>query len=107
MSMRTIQIELPLDRVEFFCVKWKIAELALFGSVLREDFRPESDLDVLVSFKAGTAWSLLDHVVMQEELSDLLKRKVDLVSRRAVEASDNLVRRQAILDSTETVYVAR
>ena len=107
MSIRTIQLELPLKRVEFFCAKWRISELALFGSVLGEDFRPESDVDMLVSFKAGTAWGLLDHAAMQDELSELLGRKVDLVSRRAVEASKNLVRRQAILDSAETVYVAR
>ncbi|HYH44882.1 MAG TPA: nucleotidyltransferase domain-containing protein, partial [Thermoanaerobaculia bacterium] len=69
-------------------------------------FRPESDGDLLVTFDASAEWSLLDHVRMQQELSDLLGRDVDLVSRRAVEGSPNMVRRRAILDSAETIYAA-
>ena len=102
---RTIGIELPQERLANFCRRWQIAELSLFGSVLREDFRPDSDVDVLVSFDPSSSWRLFDQVSMQEELSQLLGRKVDLVSRRAIEASSNWIRRQAILDCLEIVYV--
>lgn len=89
-----------------FCRRWQIAELALFGSVLRDDFRPDSDVDVLVTFAPMADWSLFDHLAMEEELSDLLGRPVDLVSRRAVERSANPIRREAILTTAEPLYVA-
>jgi predicted nucleotidyltransferase len=89
-----------------FCQRWKIRELALFGSVLREDFRPDSDIDVLVTFDGDADWSLLDHVRIQKDLEALLGREVDLVSRRGLERSANWIRRQAILDTAETIYAA-
>jgi predicted nucleotidyltransferase len=89
-----------------FCQRWKVSELALFGSVLGDDFRPESDVDVLVAFLPDAEWSLLDHVQMEEELSTLLGRAVDLVSKKAVERSENWLRRRAILESAEVVYAA-
>ena len=91
------------ERLTAFCQRWRIAELAFFGSVLRDDFRPDSDVDVLVTFAPDARWGLLDFVAMQEELSAILGRQVDLVSRRAVENSDNWVRREAILSSAERV----
>jgi hypothetical protein len=101
-----IQIALPEAKVGEFCRKWKIAELALFGSVLREDFRSSSDIDVLVSFEPHARWSLLDVVEMQNELEAVLGRKVDLVERSAIERSENYIRRRHVLDSAEPVYVA-
>jgi len=101
------EIRIPRDRLEDFCRRWKIAELRVFGSALRDDFRPDSDLDLLVSFAPDADWSLLDHVAMEEELSGVLQRKVDLVSRRAVERSSNWIRRKAILDSAEPYFVSR
>jgi predicted nucleotidyltransferase len=100
---------MPIDdeRIAEFCRRWQIAELALFGSVLRDDFRPDSDVDVLVTFAPTADWSLFDHIAMEEELSNLLGRKVDLVSRRAVERSTNWIRREAILTTAEPLYVAR
>jgi uncharacterized protein len=89
-----------------FCERWKIQELALFGSVLRDDFKPESDVDVLVTFGTDADWSLLDHVRIQKDLEALLGREVDLVSRRGIERSANWIRRQAILDTAETIYAA-
>ena len=77
-----------------------------FGSVLREDFRPDSDVDVLVSFLPEAPWGLFDHVRMEDELSDLLGRRVDLVNRKAVERSSNWIRRDAILTSAKPCYVA-
>jgi hypothetical protein len=102
-----IQIALSQAKVGQFCRKWKITDLALFGSVLREDFRPESDIDVLVSFEPSARWSLMDVVEMQDELETVLGRKVDLVERRAIERSENYIRRRHILESAEPVYVAR
>jgi hypothetical protein len=101
------EICIPREWLEDFCRRWKVAELRVFGSALREDFRPDSDLDLLVSFAPNADWSLLDHVAMEEELSGLLRRRVDLVSRRAVERSSNWIRRRAILDSAEPYFVLR
>ena len=101
-------IRIPVDRhkIAEFCRQWKITEFAFFGSVLRDDFRPDSDVDVLVTFAPDAEWSLFDHVDMQEELSGILGRKVDLVSRRGIERSANWLRRKAILSSAEPYYVA-
>src|SRR5215475_11031671 len=99
-------IPIDHDKIADFCQRWKITEFALFGSVLRDDFRPESDVDVLVTFAPEADWSLFDHIDMEEELSGLIGRKVDLVSRRAIERSDNWIRRKAILNAAEPIYVA-
>ena len=102
-----VKIKVPRDKVVDFCRRWRITELDLFGSALTDDFGPESDVDVLVSFAEDARWSLLDMVTMQEELKQLLGREVDLVERHAVEASENYIRRRHILSSAEPVYVAR
>lgn len=101
------QMVLPEDRIHEFCRTWKITELALFGSVLREDFRPDSDLDVMVSFAPDAHWSLMDLVEMQAELERAVGHRVDLVERSAIERSENYIRRRHILGSLEPVYVAR
>jgi hypothetical protein len=98
--MRTA-IPIPTKQLEEFCRRWKIAELRVFGSALREDFRPDSDLDLLVRFTPDADWSLLDHVAMEEELSGIVGRKVDLVSQRAIERSSNWIRRKTILENAE------
>ncbi len=95
------------DQLAAFCRKWKIEELSLFGSAVREDFGPESDVDILATYAPGAPWSLLDEVRMEDELAALLDRKVDLVSRWAVEHSDNWIRRRAILESAQVIYAAR
>lgn len=87
-----------------FCDRWGVASLELFGSVLREDFRPDSDIDVLVSFQPDANWGLLDHAAMEEELAGLFGRSIDLVSRRAVERSSNSIRRALILDSAVPLF---
>jgi uncharacterized protein len=97
---------LPIEQLQAFCVRWQIRELALFGSALRADFGPASDIDLLVSFADEATWSLLDHLRMQEELAGLLGRPVDLVSRRAIECSANTPRRAAILASAQVVVGA-
>jgi hypothetical protein len=100
------RIALPMAEIEAFCRKWHIVEFALFGSVLRDDFRPDSDIDVLVTFAPDEKWSLLDLVHMQNELCVLLKRDIDIIERRTIESSYNYLRREAILRTAQTIYVA-
>jgi uncharacterized protein len=104
--MTKLAIRLPEQAIRDFCRRWKIVELALFGSVLREDFGAESDVDVLVTFARDAAWSLLDHEQMEQELAALLGREVDLVSRRGIEASANWLRRDETMRTAQPVYVA-
>jgi predicted nucleotidyltransferase len=104
--MKQPQIEIPLDKIEEYCRKWKIKEFALFGSVLREDFRPDSDVDVLVTFEQDTDITFDNLVEMQEEIEKIFGRKVDLIERKLVERSENYIRRRHILQSLEPVYVA-
>ncbi len=99
-------IPIPTRGLDEFCRKWKISELSLFGSALRPDFRADSDLDILVSFAPGADWSLLDHIRMADELGELFGRRVDLVSRRGIERSQNWMRRKAILESARVIYAA-
>ncbi len=89
-----------------FCRRWDIIELALFGSAIREDFEPASDVDILVTFSPEADWGLLDHVQMEMELADLLGRDVDLLTRRAVERSQNPLRRREILETARAIFVA-
>lgn len=92
--------------IRAFCERWRIVELALFGSVLRSDFQATSDIDVLVRFEESHPWTVLDHMEMERELSELLGRRVEITSRAAVEASPNWLRKQAILSSAQTLYAA-
>jgi predicted nucleotidyltransferase len=91
--------------VEDFCRRWKITEFSFFGSVLRDDFGPDSDVDALVSFEEDAHWSLFDLVTMEDELSGILGRHADLVERDGVEQSKNWIRRRAILESAEPYLV--
>lgn len=100
-------VPIPNERLEEFCRRWKIVELRIFGSAIREDFRPDSDLDLLVRFASDADWSLLDHVAMEEELTSIAGRKVDLVTQRAIERSSNWIRRKAILESAEPYFASR
>jgi hypothetical protein len=97
-------IDIPKNQIADFCRRWKITELALFGSVLRDDFRSDSDVDVLVTFAPDARWSLFDHVDMEDELRQVLGRPVDLVNRRGIERSRNPLRRRAILESAQVVH---
>lgn len=100
-------VDIAESDIARYCRKWKITELLVFGSAARDELRQDSDLDLLVSFGPEADWSLLDHVAMTEELSALVGRPVDLVTRRAVERSPNRIRREAILSSARPYYAAR
>ena len=105
--MKNLAEMLPMAEIAKFCQRWKIQELAAFGSVLRADFDSESDVDVIVAFDDDAEWSLLDHIRMQQELQVLLQRDVDLVTKRAVEKSQNWVRRKEILSTASVVFPER
>ena len=100
------KIPISKDEIAAFCKRWQVTELALFGSVLRDDFGPESDVDVLVRFEEEARHTLFDLSRMEEELTTIFGRKVDLVSWRDVEQSRNYIRRKVVLQSAETIYAA-
>ena len=99
-------IEIPTEKIANFCQRWKITEFAFFGSVLRDDFRPDSDVDILVTFGPDAHRTLFDLVDMQDELEAMFGRKVDLVSKRGIEHSRNYLRRKTILNSAQIIYAA-
>ncbi len=99
-----LQIQLPQQQIAEFCQRWKIQEFYLFGSVLRQDFRPDSDIDVMVSFQADAPWGLLEFVRMKGELETIVGREVDLVTKNSIEQSDNWIRGQEILGTAQLFY---
>ena len=99
-----MKLTLPHDEIAAFCRKWNVSEFALFGSVLRDDFRPDSDVDVLLTFAPESRISLFDFPDMKEELETIFARKVDVLSRRGVEQSRNWIRKKAILGTAQVVY---
>ncbi len=88
-SVEKVKVKIPKAKIAEFCKRWNVSELAIFGSALRADFRPDSDVDVLVSFTPEAKVSLFDMVHMQDELNQIFGRDVDLISKRGVEDSRN------------------
>jgi len=86
-------LALPIDEINKFCQHGQIIELSLFGSILRDDFHGDSDIDILVAFAPTANRGLLDRAQMQEELEAVLSRRVDLISKRAIERCSNWIRR--------------
>ena len=101
------RIEIPEVELDAFCRRWKVSRLAAFGSVLRDDFGSDSDLDVLADFEVGARHSIFDVIRMEQELADLAGRPVDFIERNAIEQSDNYLRRRAILESSQVFYDVR
>jgi len=105
--MPDIAIEIDKDKLRDFCRRWKITEFALFGSVVRpEEFREDSDVDVLVRLGPDATVSLSTWLDMREELADIFGREVDLADREGVEEMRNYLRRAAILDTAVFLDVA-
>ncbi len=98
------RLGVPMSRIAAFCERWGVEELALFGSVLRDDFGPNSDIDVLVRFKPGQTPGLFVAARIRSELADMCRRRVDLVHRPTIERSRNYIRRKKILESARVVY---
>ena len=99
--MAAIHISINRLQIKNFCNKWNISRMALFGSVLREDFRPDSDVDVMVAFKPDSQWSLFDIVDMKLELEKMFKRDVDIVEDGTIK---NPIKRRCIYENLEVVY---
>jgi predicted nucleotidyltransferase len=101
-----VTLPVPVDKagLEAFCRKWQIAQLEVFGSALREDFGPESDLDFLVSFAKEAPPLGLEFFRMKRELRDMVGREIDLLTRRTIEQSKNWIRRRSILSSARSIY---
>lgn len=96
-------INIKMDKIKAFCIKWKIVEFSLFGSVLGNEFRPDSDVDVLVAFSEGAKWDLFDLVEMREELKAIFGREIDLLEKGTIR---NPFREHAIMASREILYAA-
>ena len=95
--------DIPFSRIEDFCRRWHIVEFALFGSILREDMRPDSDVDVLVTVADDARLSLYDWVDMEDELRGIFGRDVDLVSKSGLR---NPFRRHEILRTQKVIYAS-
>ena len=104
--MTITAIELPMEKIAEFCDRWQITEFALFGSVLRDDFRPDSDIDVLLTFSPTAKRGLTETLQMRDELQAIFDRKVDLIVKAAIERSENWLRRKNILESAQTIYAS-
>ncbi len=105
--MAVVRVPVSPKKLASFCKRWKVVELALFGSAVREDFSSRSDIDVLVSFAPHSEWGLFDAIQMKQELKELFGRDVDLVTRRALDQSRNSLLRSEILDTAEILYTER
>jgi uncharacterized protein len=102
-----LAVPVPARELAEFCRKWQITQVSLFGSALRDDFGPSSDIDLLVAYAPDSRHSLFDLDAMEAELKGIFGREVDLVSKQAVEQSENYIRRKEILRTAHVIYDSR
>ena len=102
--MQVYSLEIPDNLLKQFCQRWKVSELAIFGSALREDYPQDSDVDILISFEPEIQWGLFDLVNMENELKTIFGKDIDLVEKNAVENSRNYIRRKGILDGAQIIF---
>jgi uncharacterized protein len=107
MTATLANVTVPIEQIQAFCQRWHIVEFALFGSVLRDDFRPDSDIDVLVTFDPNFQRGLTETLQMRDEIQNLFGRQVDFIVKAAIERSENWLRRQNILESARVIYATR
>ncbi|MGD1909072.1 MAG: nucleotidyltransferase family protein [Leptolyngbyaceae cyanobacterium] len=100
------RLGLSPEQISNFCQRWQIVEVALFGSVLRSDFRSDSDIDLLISYAPEARKGLVTKAQIKHELEDLCGREVDVVVKKSIQASRNSMRRKEILCSAQVIYVA-
>ncbi|HET6387286.1 MAG TPA: nucleotidyltransferase domain-containing protein [Armatimonadota bacterium] len=105
--MKPHGIDLDSGAIQMFCEKWKIKRLSVFGSILRDDFGPDSDVDFVAEYEEDADWDLLDCLRAQEELQSIIGRKVDLLERAGIDSSANRFLKKEILSTLETVHAAR
>jgi uncharacterized protein len=103
-DLSALPIAIPYNQIVDFCEKWHVTEFALFGSVLRDDFNDDSDVDVLAQFDDMADYSFADWDDMEQELAVLFNRPVDLIDKQAVMNSPNYIRRKSILNSAQVIY---
>ncbi len=104
MQAAATRLTTPIEEIAEFCRRWKVRELALFGSVLRDDFGPQSDIDLLVEFDRHHTLDML--IEMKAELQQLLGHDVDLIVKKTIENDPNYLRRKMILDSAQAIYAS-
>jgi len=102
--MTPMNLGIEEEKITDFCRRWKISRLSVFGSAVRKELLPESDIDLLVTFRPDADWTMFDHFTMEEELSHLFGREVDLISIRALEENPNPIYRREILNSARQIY---
>lgn len=102
-----LNINLEIDKIRDICQQWQIKELALFGSVLREDFNLNSDIDMLVSFTENAKITFFDLDLIESEFSKLFERPVDIVTKRSIEQTHNWIRKKNILKNAQIIYEQR
>ncbi len=100
-------LDFETEKIAQICQQWQIVELALFGSVLRTDFNLDSDIDVLVSFAEDAKVTFFDLDTIEQQLSKLFNRPVDVVTKRAIEQSQNWLRKKNILENAQIIYEQR
>ncbi len=101
------RLQTSLEQIAALCQQWQITELALFGSILRDDFRPDSDVDLLVTFAPDAKLSVLDLVELEHHFADLFGREVDVIEKETIETSPNWIRRNEILNTATVIYGTR
>jgi predicted nucleotidyltransferase len=99
-----LPVSVPTQEIEQFCAQHHVKEVALFGSVLRDDFGPESDIDVLVTFEPSARPTLLTLARMEEELERIFKRRVDLLERAGLDQCSNPYIRTPVISSLRVIY---
>ncbi|MBN2591667.1 MAG: nucleotidyltransferase family protein [Sedimentisphaerales bacterium] len=104
--MTPIDLGIDPKKIADFCQKWKISILSAFGSIVRGELQPESDIDLLVTFSENADWTMFDHFNMEEELTHILGHEVDLVNIKALEENQNPIYKQEILSSARQIYAA-
>jgi len=106
-SRLQLRIGLSAEQIADFCQKWHIIELSLFGSVLSDQFRPDSDIDILINFSSNARQGLLTPAKLKHELEDKIGREVDVALKDSVENSENWIRRNDILTTARVIYEQR
>ena len=101
------RLKAPLEKIQEFCQHWSIVELAVFGSILREDFDSDSDIDFMVSFVPQSKITFFDLEEMEKQLSELCDRPIDIVTKKAILNSHNWIRRRNILEQAKVIYEQR
>ena len=104
--MENLNLQKYQKEIAILCKKWRIKELSIFGSALRSDFHPKSDIDILINFDLNANWGFFDLVHIEEDFERLFKRRVDLVTRRGIESSQNFIRKNNILKEAKVIYGA-